>query len=287
MNRFLSYSILLTVMFLVSACNKEEVYIRPTPEQGRLSGLFSIGEGKQVYFSQGNLRCNPKQKVYRFADEQYDVVGAGNQNISKDYDGWIDLFGWGTGRNPASYGLLYLFYDRFYEWGDSAIVNGGNVPKAWRTMTSAEWEYMLYERVHAEAYRGVHKIYLDSLDQRLAVILLPDGWKEPAGLSFTTDSSVFAVSSVTLAIPLADWRKMEKAGAVALPHCGSRIWGNSDNDHIGITSLTGYNNYGVYWTSSSGEDNRRAWSVETRDSLPELVENLRPFGYSVRLVQEK
>lgn len=287
MKRILSYSILLTVMFLAAACNKDEVYVRPTPAEGRLNGLFSVGEGRQVYFSQGNLRFNPKQRVYRFADEQYAVLGTENNKIAKDFDGWIDLFGWGTGRNPASYGLVYLFYDKFYEWGDSAVVNGGNVAKAWRTLTDTEWEYLLYKRPRAEAYRGVHTIHVADSDDRMAIIFLPDEWKEPAGLSFSTDSSVFAVGGVKLTIPLADWKKLEKNGAVALPFAGSRIWGNTENDQVGVATLNGFNTYALYWSATPGEDTRSAWSIEAHDSLPEIINNLRPLGISVRLVQDK
>lgn len=287
MNRFVSYSILLTLLVIVSACRREEVAPRPTPADGRLNGLFSISADKQVYFSKGNLRCNPKKKIYSFADEQYEVVGKNNNQITKDYDGWIDLFGWGTGRNPASYGLVYLFYDKFYEWGDSAIVNGGNVPRAWRTLSYEEWEYIFFERPHAQAYHGIHTIYCDSINQHKAIILLPDNWTEPAGLSISTDSLSFALGKVQKLIPVADWRKMEKAGAVALPCGGSRLWGNTEGDEIGITAISGVNTSAYYWSSSFGEDKRSAWSIEVVDSLPELAENLRLMGFSVRLVQDK
>ena len=53
-------------------------------------------EGKQVYFSQGNLQYQASTNTWRFAENQYDAIGNDNSNISSTNEGWIDLFGWGT-----------------------------------------------------------------------------------------------------------------------------------------------------------------------------------------------
>lgn len=53
-------------------------------------------EGKQVYFSQGNLQYQASTKNWRFAENQYDMIGEDNDAISSTNEGWIDLFGWGT-----------------------------------------------------------------------------------------------------------------------------------------------------------------------------------------------
>ena len=85
------------------------------------SGLFSVSDTKQVYFSLGNLQYQASTNTWRFAEHPWDVVGfsydaygygmhpAGtfgnvyengqqcdNRLVSSDYSGWIDLFGWGT-----------------------------------------------------------------------------------------------------------------------------------------------------------------------------------------------
>ena len=67
-----------------------------TTQQGSLPGLFSVAPDKQVYFSQGNLQYMGATQTWRFAENQYDTVGIFNNNISSSYNGWIDLFGWGT-----------------------------------------------------------------------------------------------------------------------------------------------------------------------------------------------
>ena len=44
--------------------------------EGALPGLFSVGEGKQVYFSKGNLQYRATTRTWRFAEHQYDIIGA-------------------------------------------------------------------------------------------------------------------------------------------------------------------------------------------------------------------
>lgn len=61
-----------------------------------LTGEFSVSDTRKVIFSSGNLQYNASSMEWRFATHQYDVMGEQNNNISPTYDGWIDLFGWGT-----------------------------------------------------------------------------------------------------------------------------------------------------------------------------------------------
>ena len=97
----------------------------PTPPsgvpEGAINGLFTINDnGDQVYFSQGNLQYQASTNTWRFAEHQWDYVGtqipdvqgyvggnvAGSSNhlIAETYNGWIDLFGWGTsGWNCGNY----------------------------------------------------------------------------------------------------------------------------------------------------------------------------------------
>ena len=74
----------------------------PTAPAGALPGLFTVNEsGKQVYFSQGNLQFHTTNKIWRFAEHQYDICdNTTEQHATSDYaentNKWIDLFGWGT-----------------------------------------------------------------------------------------------------------------------------------------------------------------------------------------------
>ena len=88
-----------------TAYGNEIVYTTPekgniggggTGTEGSLVGKFSVSANKQVYFSKGNLQYQASTDTWRFAENQYDYVGEGNENKSATYDGWIDLFGWGT-----------------------------------------------------------------------------------------------------------------------------------------------------------------------------------------------
>ena len=140
--------------------------------QGILNGKFSISDDKQIYFSQGNLQYNAvqgthdcsdgttKEGTWRFAEHQYDRIGSQNSNISATYDGWIDLFGWGTSgwNSGANEYQPYSTSDvngNYYpggsysnnltgsyanaDWGVyNAIFNGGNQAGMWRTLTGAD-----------------------------------------------------------------------------------------------------------------------------------------------------
>ena len=88
-----------------TAYGEEIVYTTPdkgntgggsTGAVGSLTGKFSVSSGKQVAFSQGNLQYQASTNTWRFAENQTDYIGSDNKNISATYDGWIDLFGWGT-----------------------------------------------------------------------------------------------------------------------------------------------------------------------------------------------
>lgn len=102
----LSLSIIDSLTFYTEA--SEEPLPDPTPTPAGGIGVFTVAEGKTVTFSSGNLQYNAgqgshycadgsvQQGTWRFAEHQYDYIGGANRNISQSYDGWIDLFGWGT-----------------------------------------------------------------------------------------------------------------------------------------------------------------------------------------------
>ena len=152
---------------------------------GALSGKFTINvEGDQVAFSQGNLQYRASIGIWQFASNQYDDIGSDNKNITADYSGWIDLFGWGTGSNPTLASTDDADYTIFSDWGTNAIRNGGNEANAWRTLTMDEWEYLFYTRENAATLFGLGKVNGYS-----GMILLPDNWTLPEGVSFNPSST--------------------------------------------------------------------------------------------------
>ena len=76
---------------------------------------FSVSETQKVFISRGNLMYHPVKKAWSITTQQFFFVGnkvkgnvyddnykkCSNTEISDTYDGWIDLFGWGTGDNPT------------------------------------------------------------------------------------------------------------------------------------------------------------------------------------------
>ena len=257
----------------------------PAPPVGTISGLFSVAENKQIYFSQGNLQYQASTGTWRFAEHQYDIIGDDNANISSTNSGWIDLFGWGTsgynGKNPYMTSIGSDYGDGYndiagtnYDWGVyNAISNGGNQAGQWRTLTTDEWYYVINTRANASSKYGVA-----SINGVNGLILLPDEWTLPEGIVFTSgvanDGRIEYYSTVN-SYTANEWAKMEANGAVFLPATGYRI--KSDMIDVGLI--------GNYW-SSSYYDGLNAFCLVFRSDFAEKGTGGRIAGYSVRLVQE-
>lgn len=204
---------------------------------GAIGGLFSVSATQQVYFSQGNLQYQASTTTWRFAEHQYDYVGADNENISSTYSGWIDLFGFGTGSNPTlSTTTANPDYSTFVDWGTNAIGNGGNQFSLWRTLDVDEWSYLFYTRTDASLKYGTGNV--GGLG---GLIILPDSWTTPDGCSFTPGFTTYGTDAdwSRNSYNSAQWDRMEAAGAVFLPAAGSR-------DQYGDY----HSGRGCYWSST-------------------------------------
>ncbi len=247
--------------------------------------VFSVSETKKVYFSQGNLQYQASTGTWRFAENQYDIIGRDNANISSSYSGWIDLFGWGTsGYNDkfpymTSTGTDYGdgsndIAGTNYDWGvNNAISNGGNQAGLWRTLTRTEWKYLIQTRTNASSKYGVAKV-----NNVNGLVLLPDDWKLPNGVTFTSgtaNNSGNAYYETVNKYSATEWAKMEANGAVFLPAAGRR--GGTDVYDVG--------SFGFYWSSSAyGID--RAYCPYFGRSYVDTDYGSRDNGRSVRLVQD-
>ncbi|MBR3565119.1 MAG: hypothetical protein IKN91_02150, partial [Paludibacteraceae bacterium] len=290
-----------------------------------VSGAFSVSAYQQVRFAPGNLQFNAalgthqcadrttKPGTWRFAEHQWDYVGdsesgnvyyngvkCDNGLISETYDGWIDLFGWGTSgwNNTANdpYAVNYLpwstsssivnetynYYgygpstnqgdgnltgnNAYYDWGVYNQI-GSDAPGTWRTLTTEEWEYVYSGRANADNLKGQATV-----NGVTGFILLPDDWEAPSGITFTAGTSLkFTTNTYTTA----QWKQMEQHGAVFLPAAGYR--NGSSVRNVGLSgyfwSVSQYSSYGA-----------RSLHFSSCDSY--MDGNYRYYGRSVRLSQD-
>ncbi len=254
---------------------------------GAISGKFTINaSGDQVYFSQGNLQYQASTSTWQFAEYQYDRIGNANLGISETYDGWIDLFGWGTSgydNTPNdAYAVNYqpwsVDYDDVnadfnangygpstnmpdpnlvgtsasYDWGVyNAISNGGNQNGLWRTLTNDEWSYLIAN--HTKGKSTVNGI---------------SGWVlRPYGV----------ITDVATSYTAEDWVAEEAAGSVFLPTTGFRGY-NASVDNLEV------NNQGFYW-SSTHYDSYQSYNLQFWGNDIDMQSGGdRCYGFAVRLV---
>ncbi len=247
------------------------VMLHATPATiGAINGKFTINSsGDQVYFAQGNLQYHATTLKWFFAEHQYDAMGAGNENISDIYGGYIDLFGWGTANHPTDSSKNKADYRTFVDWGTNRILNGGDKANQWRTLTGAEWQYVMNR--NSGALYGV-----GSVGEAYGVFLLPDNFVLPSGLTFTSGDG----TTITNTYSLEDWARMEAKGAVFLPAQGGTRAGNKVE--IGYGS--------EYWASNLYTQDQPFTLCILKDDLSNDllvdVSNLTNFtGLNVRLVQ--
>lgn len=177
---------------------------------------FSVGDGKYVKFSQGNLQYQPSTDTWRFAEHQYDVYGrSAEDNIGSS--GWIDLFAWGTGDDPMFVGDYDNYKTYFTDWGNNQI--GNDSPYTWRTLTSDEWNYLLSSRLNSQALWGSAKV-----NNIQGLIILPDNFETPKGLTFNSGTKDGYQTNVYTA---SEWEKMEKSGAIFLPAGDGNYWSST------------------------------------------------------------
>jgi hypothetical protein len=257
----------------------------PTPDPNTAGGIgvFSVAEGKTISFAPGNLQFNAVQGshlradsivakgTWRFAENQWDFVGNNNDNIGENHDGWIDLFGWGTGANPINSSSDNDDYQTFIDWGTNQI--GNDAPNTWRTLSKDEWEYLINARSNASSLQGVAQV-----NGVNGLILLPDNWTCPAGVTFKSgfhSYSGFDYYATYQTFTADQWSKLEAAGAVFLPAAGIRIGA--------YTSFEQY--YGLYWSATEYNSNN-IFSILFYSDGAKLRDNSSYCGQSVRLVKD-
>lgn len=202
-------------------------------------GIFSVASNKTVAFAPGNLQYIPSSSTWLFAAQQYEYIGTRNM-VNQAFADTIDLFAWSTDTDPSTaWGVTLednndLFAGNFVDWGTA--IDDGNT---WRTLTSSEWEYLRVSRKNAKNLIGI-----GSIEGSHGLILLPDNWVCPEGITFKSGYSDKEYSSIAFeeyqSFTAAEWILMQDAGAVFLPCAGFRLG----------TSLGYMQMAGLYWTAS-------------------------------------
>lgn len=290
--------------------NKGYVYTagssRQTPfnANGTSKCYFKVASGmtKYVSFSPGNLigkliMDGGAHTEWQFASSQDYYVGTGNEANLFSPGQPYDLFGYGTsdwdGRASYTSSDVMGDYAQFDLTGANAnadwgVYNGSSIKygsissgTTWRTLTSAEWSYLINTRSNKGA--------LATVNGKKGLILLPDlnasssNWVYDNEVSaprpsFTPGYSSYTTNNYTQA----EWDKLEAAGVIFLPAAGTR-YGDED-----ATSTDMVTTHGFYWSSTYGASNQANALVFANGSASiTYVDNLISNGCAVRLVHQQ
>ena len=248
-------------------------------------GRFSVGENRWVVFAQGNLQYNAGTRTFRFAQNQYDKIGDGNSNIASGYSGWIDLMGWGTSGYGTSYPWLSTtnvadygpatgdIAATHYDWGVHNAIEKAGAAGTWRTLTSSEWDYLLYTRSVTKRFAKVAlTVGITTVN---GLVLFPDNYNVADGLVCNQANLGYEGQENSNKLSMSLWQQMEAEGAVFLPAAGYR----EGTQPISVGGA------GFYWSSSKINDKARALRFDNGnmvlDDSPAVY-----YGYSIRLCSD-
>ena len=265
---------------LVKNCATEE-----EAESAYVPKPFTVAQGKQITFSGGNLQYTQSTQTWAFAEHQYDMFGDANVSGSALADK-IDLFGWSGSMGSAKWGISTsqsnsAYSGDFVDWGTNTI--GTDAPNTWRTLTHDEWDYLLKKRLDAAQFNGVARIQFGENKYANGLVLLPDNWICPAGVTFKSgfagEWSVQAYADYQT-FTLTDWLELEASGAVFLPASGYR----NESLMSFEPCVNDVQSYGHYW-SATPDDSYIACYLYFNSSAAGTNCNYRNYGRSVRLVK--
>ena len=255
---------------------------------------FTVADDKQVTFSSGNLQYTQSTQTWAFAEHQYDMLGMDNvDGSSKSFDATygydktgsaladkIDMFGWSGSTGSAKWGISTStdnsdYSGDFVDWGTN--IGDGST---WYTLTADEWDYLLDERSDANQLVGVARIQLGEKIYANGLVLLPDNWTCPAGVTFKSGfSNTHSVQAYAdyQTFTLADWQQLEAAGAVFLPASGFR-----EGSFVGYVQSSGY-----YWSATPDGSDKAYYMYFISDSYFSYnYSRNRNYGLAVRLVKD-
>lgn len=268
----------------------------PNAPEGAIPGYFTIdADHHQIYFSKGNLQYigSAATPYWRFADNQYDYLGTTTGQNSADPNVDRDLFGWGcTGQTTGATAYqpwatsttdAHYYIGGNYQndlsgnsdWGYNPISNGGT--SHWRTLTSAQWDYLLNQRAASTINNVANARYCRaSINGIQGYIIFPDILEWPSSIitqpiNINNNHHTVPANSYT-----ADqWNTLQQKGCVFLPITGYRTATGIADDSA------------MYWSSTHFDQNRAyAALISTTSDLGAQYNTHRYTGCPVRLVAD-
>ena len=216
---------------------------------------FSVGENTTVEFAPGNLYWDGTNSNWKFEADQWSTTPASDGTWDESH---VSHFFWSKDAAEAikeefNWEQPMSTEDEFFTNSSSFQVDG-ETAGTWRTLSKAEWDYLLNSRDNASSLR--------------AWVVLTD--VSVSGLVILPDNSTDAASSVTTST------LVSSSGAVFLPAAGRRYGTNVD-----VAGSLGY-----CWSSTPNEDYEdNAYSMRFNSGDVSTRNAGRSYGYAVRLVR--
>ena len=214
-------------------------------ESGILPGLFSVANGKQVYFSKGNLWADGS-KALHFEDAQWKFTSSYN-TLHVSHFTWSDNV-----TNAVSSDLAYSGNNLFCDESHKQSVDGSEA--VYYALSNAEWQYLLNLGSYQNAIRN-GKCKWASVGEYHGYVIAPD--------DFTGTIADYYANDAALAT----------GNLVFLPAAGDR-WGATFYDPT----------YGLYWSSTPNGDGNAWGLVFGTYNLYADNTKQRGSSFSVRLV---
>ena len=232
---------------------------------GNVLTQFSVSPTQKVYFSRANLKHNASTNVWSFHTNQIDECpGSGTSTsgstttnaVALDGGTELDRFSWGfhspttVSENDWVDGSRNLNWNDGTDWG--CALRGTAYGNYWRTLTAAEWQYLLssrsgkrFLRVTWSHYPVPHYTGTASVN---GIIIAPDGYNGGSTSSWTEWNNASKIKSTTRTVVT----ELLDAGCVFLPALGYRQ-GSYYYEYNYHYSPSGWYMIGNYWTATGVE----------------------------------